>query len=95
MGPFVHHSFSPFTTKCVPDRSSAASVRIFAASEPVAGSVSAKAEIASFATMGRYVRFCVSLPKRRIGIAIPMDWGTATVSERMLLALAINVRTRP
>ena len=68
---------------------------MFAASEPVIGSVSAKAEMASRATHGRYFCFCSSLPKRRIGMAMPMDWGTATVSAKILLQLAMSVSTRP
>ena len=51
--------------------------------------------MASLATRGRYFFFWSSFPNRRIGMAMPMDCGTATVNARMLLQLAMSVSTRP
>ena len=72
--PLVHQSFSPFRMKCPPSGVGSARACIRAASEPTEVSVSANAEMSPAATCGRNSRFCSSLPKSRMGCAIPMDW---------------------
>ena len=72
--PFVHQSFSPFRTKKRPSEVGSACACIRAASEPTVVSVSANAEMSPAATWGRNSCFCSSVPKSRIGWAIPMDW---------------------
>jgi hypothetical protein len=71
--PFVHQSFSPFSTKNLPSSVGVAVVRMFAGSLPASTSVRANAEIAPFANRGRYFFFCSSVPKSLSGPGRPID----------------------
>ncbi len=58
----------------MPSGVSVAVVLMRAGSEPTPGSVSANAEISPFASRGRYLRFCSSVPNSLSGCGTPMLW---------------------
>ena len=74
MLPFVHHSFSPFKMYAVPSVVGTAVVDMRAGSEPTSFSVSANAEIAPFASRGKNLCFCSSVPNSLSGCGTPIDW---------------------
>src|SRR5437868_2211368 len=61
--PLVHQSLVPLMVQVLPSADGSAVTVIRAGSLPTPGSVSAKAEIAPLANMGKYFFFCASLPK--------------------------------
>lgn len=62
--------FCPFMIQCLPSGDSSALVRIDEASEPLEGSVNAKAAMVSpVASFGRYLAFWASVP----AIMIPLN----------------------
>src|SRR5437763_1328983 len=71
--PFVHQSFSPLMMKCFPSGVGSACVTSVAGSDPTPASVKANAEISPFATRGKYLRFCSSVPNRINGCGTPID----------------------
>jgi hypothetical protein len=71
--PLVHQSFSPLRIQCSPSSLGTAVVAICAGSDPTPGSVRAKAEMAPFASRGKYFFFCSSVPKSLSGWGTPMD----------------------
>jgi hypothetical protein len=73
IGPFVHQSFSPFRMYALPSSVGTASQRMRAGSLPTSGSVSAKPEIAPFASRGRYFCFCSGVPNIFSGCGTPID----------------------
>src|SRR5438477_94857 len=72
--PLVHHSFSPFRIHAFPSSLGVAIVSIAAGSDPTPGSVSANAEMAPFASSGKYFFFCPSDPNILSGCGTPIDW---------------------
>ena len=73
-GPLVVQSFSPLRIQCKPSSESSAVVDMFAGSEPTSCSVSANAESAPFASLGRYLSFCSAVPNFMSGPGTPMLW---------------------
>src|SRR2546430_12364954 len=71
--PLVHHSFSPLSTQAWPSGVGTAVVSMAAGSEPTPGSVRANAEIAPFASRGRYFFFWASVPNSFSGWGTPID----------------------
>ncbi len=71
-GPLVVQSFSPFRIQCKPSSESFAVVDMLAGSEPTSCSVSAKADSAPFASLGKYFSFCSSVPNFMSGPGTPM-----------------------
>ena len=60
--------------KALPSLVGVADVSMFAGSEPASTSVSANAEIAPFASRGKYFFFWSSLPNNLSGWGNPIDW---------------------
>ena len=78
----------------MPSSVGTAVVSIRAGSEPTSGSVSANAEMAPAASLGRNRCFCSSVPKRRNGCGSPMLWCADSQVAVAVSWLLISVRAR-
>jgi hypothetical protein len=87
--PLVHQSFSPLRTQCFPSSLNTALVDSPAGSLPTPVSVSANAEIAPLASMGKYFFFCASVPNSLRGTGTPIDWLADTSAVRLPSTLVI------
>jgi hypothetical protein len=66
-----------------------------AGSEPTPLSVSAKAEMAPFASRGRYFFFCSGVPNIFMGCGTPMDWWAERRAVRLPSMLVTMPMVRP
>eukprot|EP01137_Pigoraptor_chileana_P030674 Opistho-2@17497 len=83
MPPLLIQILLPLRRKCLPSADRVARVRMDPASDPLDGSVSAKAATCSpDASLGRYFCFCASLPNIRIPLR-PILWCAIRVTARL------------
>jgi hypothetical protein len=95
MVPLVHQSFSPLRMKASPSSVGSAVVVMAAGSEPTSLSVSAKAEMAPFASRGRYFSFCSGVPNILSGCGTPIDWWAERRAVRLPSLLVTMPMARP
>ena len=67
---------------------------MLAGSEPTPGSVSANADRAPLANIGRYLSFCSFVPKSFRGWGAPIDWWADRVAATEPQCLAMTDRIR-